>query len=80
MIILYPEFAGTLNKHVKEGQKVKKGQLLATIDDGGLSQQVNLEIQKNLSKTTFERQERLWKDNKIEIEIQYLQANHTNLK
>ena len=51
-MILYPEFAGTLNKiYVKEGQKVKKGQLLATIDDGGLSQQVNqLEIQKNLSK------------------------------
>ena len=58
-----------------EGQKVKKGQLLATIDDGGLSQQVNqLEIQKNLSKTTFERQERLWKDNKIGSDSQYLQA------
>lgn len=53
---------------------VSKGQLLATIDDGGLNQQLSqMETQLALAKTTFERQERLWKD-KIGSEIQYLQA------
>lgn len=74
-VVIYPEYSGTLTiVYVKEGQKVKKGQILAKIDDGGLSQQlVQLEIQRDLAKTTFERQERLWKQ-KIGSEIQYLQA------
>ncbi len=74
-LVIYPEMAGTLTRvYVKEGQYVTKGQLLATIDDGGLSQQVaQLEIQADLAKTTFERQERLW-EQKIGSEIQYLQA------
>ena len=74
-LVIYPEMAGILNNvYVIEGQKVSKGQLLATIDDGGLSQQVSqLQIQANLAKTTFERQERLWEQN-IGSEIQYLQA------
>lgn len=74
-IVIYPETQGILNKvYVKEGEKVTKGQLLATIDDGGLSQQLaQLEIQTDLAKTTFERQKRLW-DQKIGSEIQYLQA------
>jgi len=77
-LILYPEFSGILtNIYVKEGQRVSKGQLLAKIDDGGLSQQVNqLKIQATLNKTTFERQERLW-NQKIGSEIQYLQAKAT---
>jgi len=75
LIVIYPEYNGILTKvYVKEGQKVTKGQLLAKIDDGGLSQQVaQLQIQADLSKTTFERQERLW-EQKIGSEIQYLQA------
>ncbi|QRM88997.1 efflux RND transporter periplasmic adaptor subunit [Lacinutrix sp. WUR7] len=75
LIVIYPEYNGILTKvYVKEGQKVTKGQLLAKIDDGGLSQQVaQLQIQADLAKTTFERQERLWKQ-KIGSEIQYLQA------
>lgn len=75
ILVLYPQFAGTLNHiYVKEGQSVKKGQILAKIDDGGLTQQLNqLQIQKNLAQTTFERQERLWQQN-IGSEIQYLQA------
>ncbi|MFD0989398.1 efflux RND transporter periplasmic adaptor subunit [Mariniflexile jejuense] len=74
-LVIYPEMAGTLTRvYVKEGQYVTKGQLLATIDDGGLSQQVaQLQIQADLAKTTFERQERLW-EQKIGSEIQYLQA------
>ena len=67
-LVIYPEFSGVLSGvYVKEGQKVSKGQVLAKIDDGGLSQQLSqLKIQSNLAKTTFERQERLWN--------QYLQA------
>ncbi|TXB63926.1 efflux RND transporter periplasmic adaptor subunit [Vicingus serpentipes] len=75
LLVIYPEFAGILtNVYVKEGDKVTKGQTLAKIDDGGLSQQLaQLQIQADLSKTTFERQERLWKQ-KIGSEMQYLQA------
>ncbi|TYA74480.1 efflux RND transporter periplasmic adaptor subunit [Seonamhaeicola marinus] len=74
-VVIYPEYSGTLTKvYVKEGQKVSKGQTLAKIDDGGLSQQLTqLQIQTDLAKTTFERQERLW-NQKIGSEIQYLQA------
>lgn len=78
LLLITPEYNGILtNVYVKEGQKVKKGQLLAKIDDGGLSQQLaQLEIQTNLAKTTFERQKRLW-DQNIGSEIQYLQAKST---
>ena len=74
-LILYPEFSGLLTKlFVKEGQKVVKGQLLATIDDAGLSQQLaQMEVQLSLAKTTFDRQERLW-EQKIGSEIEFLQA------
>ena len=75
MVVIYPEFSGILTHvYVKEGQPVTKGQLLAKIDDGGLSQQLaQLQIQVDLAKTTYERQERLWNE-KIGSEIQYLQA------
>lgn len=59
---------------VKEGQQVSKGQQLAKIDDGGLGQQLaQMKIQADLAKTTYERQERLWKQ-KVGSEMQYLQA------
>ncbi len=74
-VLIYPEMAGTLQKvYVQKGQQVSKGQLLATIDDGGMgSQLAQLKTQAELAKTTFERQKRLW-DQKIGSEIQYLQA------
>ncbi|WP_306012822.1 MULTISPECIES: efflux RND transporter periplasmic adaptor subunit [unclassified Allomuricauda] len=74
-VLVYPEMAGTLYRvYVKEGQRVSKGQLLASIDDGGLSSQLaQLRTQAELAKTTFERQKRLWEQN-IGSEIQYLQA------
>lgn len=74
-VLIYPEMAGTLQSvYVKDGQRVSKGQLLATIDDGGMgSQLAQLKTQAELAKTTFERQKRLW-DQKIGSEIQYLQA------
>ena len=75
LLTISPEYNGILSRvYVKEGQRVSKGQILAKIDDGGLSQQLaQFEIQSDLAKTTFERQERLW-NQKIGSEIQYLQA------
>ncbi|WP_310991527.1 efflux RND transporter periplasmic adaptor subunit [Aequorivita marina] len=74
-VVLNAEYSGILTKvYVKEGQQVSKGQRLAKIDDGGLSSQVaQQEAQLALTKTTFERQQRLW-EQKIGSEIQYLQA------
>ncbi len=74
-IVLYPEMGGILTRvYVDKGQKVSKGQLLARIDDGGLSQQLSqVEVQAQLAKTTFDRQKRLW-EQKIGSEIQYLEA------
>lgn len=74
-VLIYPEMAGTLQRvYVQKGQQVSKGQLLASIDDGGLgSQLAQLKTQAELAKTTFERQNRLW-EQKIGSEIQYLQA------
>lgn len=82
-IIIYPEYSGVLNDvRVKEGQNIKKGQILAKIDDGGLSSELaQLETNANLAKTTFERQKRLW-DQNIGSEIQYLEtkANYEGLQ
>lgn len=74
-VVLYAEFSGVLNNVlVDEGQKVRKGQTLALIDDGGLGQQLSqMRIQRDLAKTTFERQARLWERN-IGSEMAYLQA------
>ncbi|MEE9364011.1 MAG: efflux RND transporter periplasmic adaptor subunit [Cellulophaga sp.] len=77
-VLIYPEMPGTLTRvYVKTGQKVRKGQLLATIDNGGIeSQLAQLKTQSALAKTTFERQKRLW-NQKIGSEIQFLQAKAT---
>lgn len=74
-LIIYPEFAGALSQvYVKSGQNVTKGQILARIDDGGLSSQLaQIETQATLAKTTFERQKNLW-NQKIGSEIQFLQS------
>ena len=55
-VVITPEMPGILTKvYVKEGDRVVKGQLLAQIDDGGLSQQIaSLQIQADLAKTTFD--------------------------
>ena len=61
---------------VKEGQQVKKGQLIATLDVEGVNKQV-AEIEKSLELAVdvYERQKRLW-DQNIGSEIQYLQAKN----
>lgn len=74
-MVITPEMGGVLtNLYVKEGQRVSKGQVLAKVDDGGMGQQLaQMEVQADLAKTTYERQEKLW-NQKIGSEIQYLQT------
>ena len=59
---------------VSEGDKVTKGQVLASIDDAVIQQNI-LELQTNLdlAKTLYEKQKGLW-DQKIGTEVQYLNA------
>ena len=83
-----PEYGGVIRLQVREGQYVRRGQLIGTISDGGLSDQLNqariqvdqaraqqqqAEIQRDLAKTNYERQKSLW-DKKIGSEMQFLQA------
>ena len=74
-VMVYPEMPGILKSVVvREGQRVKKGAVLAYLDDGGLAAQFEqAKSQLALAKTVFERQERLW-NNAIGSEIQYLQS------
>ena len=75
LINIFPEFSGIIkNIYVKSGENVKKGQRLIKIDDGGLKEQLSqLEIGFELTKTTFERQKRLW-DQNIGSEIKFLES------
>jgi len=77
-LVLNAEFMGTVKAiHVAEGQQVAKGELLVTIDDGGLAKTVEVQrSQLKLAKTVFERQKRLW-DQQIGSEIEYLQTKTT---
>ena len=74
-MLLQPEIMGAISSiSVREGQLVKKGEVLIRIDDGGLKQTIRLqEVQTALAKTIFKRQERLWNE-QIGSEIEYLQA------
>lgn len=74
-ILMYPEFAGRLTKlYVAEGQSVKKGALLAVIDDAGIQDQLEqMQLQLELAKTTFERTQRLW-EQQIGSEMMFLEA------
>lgn len=60
----------------KEGDYVKKGQLIAAIDMESVNKQID-EIKKSLELATdvYERQARLWEQN-IGSEVQYLQAKN----
>lgn len=65
----------TLN--IKEGQYVRKGRILATINADNLEKTIDeVKLQLDFATTVFEKRDRLWKKN-IGTEIDYLQAKNT---
>ncbi len=62
--------------NVKDGENVRKGQLIARVDLETVQKQID-ELSKSLelANTVFERQSRLWEQN-IGSELQYLQAKN----
>ena len=74
-VVILSEFQGALkNLFVREGQLVKKGKLLAEINDSGLKEQLDqMLIQANYTKDNFDRVKRLWEKN-IGSEMQFLKA------
>lgn len=75
--LVYPEAQGRIIKiEAKEGQRVKKGQVLILLDSRVLQNSIDeLKSRFELAQTVFEKQERLWKKN-IGSEIQYLEAKN----
>lgn len=68
--------------YVKQGDQVKKGQLLVRLDDAVTRQQVDqLKVQLDLAQTLYDRRKNLW-DKQIGTEMELLQAktNVENLK
>ncbi len=64
------------NMTLKEGDNIRKGQLVANIDMEGVDKQIaELEKSLELAKDLYDRQKRLW-DQQIGSEIQYLQAKN----
>lgn len=73
--IASPKASGTITKiFVHVGQKVSKGQLLATLDAAVAEQSIRaIEPQLELQKALYEKQQRLWAQN-IGSEVQLLSA------
>jgi RND family efflux transporter MFP subunit len=76
-IIVSSEAGGQiLSIPVTEGQSVSKGQVLASLDQEVMKNNISeLETALNLANQVYERQARLW-EQKIGSEIQYLQAKN----
>jgi RND family efflux transporter MFP subunit len=72
-----PEISGQVQTiHVSEGQFVRKGQLLVSLDADIINASIKeLETSYELAKTVFAKQEELW-NQKIGSEIQYLEAKN----
>ena len=78
--LLIAEASGVIKRvHVKEGQKVVKGQSLITIDSEILSSSIDeLETSLDLAKYMFEKQEKLMEQG-VGVEIEYEQAKNQKL-
>jgi membrane fusion protein, multidrug efflux system len=62
--------------YVKQGDRVRKGQLLMKLDDAVTSQQIEqVKIQLDLAETLYSRRKKLW-DQKIGTEVELLQAKN----
>ncbi len=72
-----PRTPGTVTSiRVKEGDKVSKGQVLATLDDQLMQQSLGeVQTQYDFAKNIFEKQKNLW-DQKIGSEVQFLTAKN----
>lgn len=72
-----PETSGQVTKvAVKEGQKVKKGQLLAKLNTSIIENNISeLKTALDLSETVYKKQKELW-DKNIGSEIEYLRAKN----
>jgi RND family efflux transporter MFP subunit len=77
-VMVTPKVPGTMITDflVQRGDKVSKGQVLAKLDPGAMSESLaEVQNQLDLANTVFQKQKRLW-DQKIGTEIQYLQAKN----
>lgn len=75
---LSSEANGVVKKYyVDEGEKVKKGQAIAKIDDEQLvKERERLEAVTNQARENYQRQKRIWEEDSIGSEIQYLNAKY----
>jgi membrane fusion protein, multidrug efflux system len=82
-VVVSPKTPGLVTQvYVQEGQAVKKGQVLAQLDNAMILRNIEgLRSQVELANSVFQRQQNLW-NQKIGTEVQYLQAkaNKENLE
>ena len=82
-VTVSPKTPGVVTQvYVQEGQAVKKGQVLAQLDNAMILRNIEgMKSQVDLATSVFERQQNLW-NQKIGTEVQYLQAkaNKENLE
>lgn len=76
-LAIYPEAMGVIEEiYVKPGQSVRKGQLLARLNDATLREQIkSVESNYKFANEVFEKQKNLW-EQKVGSEMQYLQAKN----
>jgi RND family efflux transporter MFP subunit len=76
--MISPEMNGRIQKiYVEEGVRVKKGQLLVSLNTDAIDKQINgLKSGLELATKTFEKVDTLWKQN-IGSEIEYLTTKNT---
>ncbi len=74
-VLATPQAPGVITSvNVQSGQKVGRGQVLATLDAAAIEQQIKAsEVQLTLFKSLYEKQNNLWKQN-IGSEVQLMQA------
>lgn len=73
--MISPEMSGKIETiNVRQGQVVKKGTLLLTLNTEAFEKQIKgIKANLEMAQTTYEKQKNLW-DQKIGSEMQYLQA------
>jgi membrane fusion protein, multidrug efflux system len=75
IVMVTPQMGGAITGlFLTDGQMIKKGQLVATIDNSVMKESlIEIKTQLELASTVFTKQKALW-DQQIGTEIQYLQA------